>query len=223
MYKRVPEQIEDLVVQLRSADSRKRKDAAERIRELGLYSQKSLDPRGTFTKAAEERLREGLIEAITKAIQDRDVKVKTALAAAVGEWGGETSIPKLLEEVPGRNQKTNKEHAYAVVSALRNIGGPDASRALAEVSVQKKINEGIRLAAISALEEIIWSDKKRNDSQGVNTLSLANEIIQILGKSANEEVTNMSQLTIKQRINDVIEILEQEYTKEAKQIMECSY
>lgn len=207
MYKPLIEQIEDLVAHLRSSDSQRRKEAAERIRQLGLYSQKSLDPRGTFTKAAENRLKEGLLNAITNSLRDRDIKVKTASAAAVGEWGGETSVRKLIEESLVKDKRINKEYAYAVVSALRNIGGPDASRVLAELSVQNKLDEGVRLAAISALEEIIWNNNQNKPSQDLDESSLAEEIIEILEEDSIKNITKTSQLAIRQRTNEVIEIL----------------
>jgi hypothetical protein len=127
-----------------------RKRAAMELSRLGVRTRGSIRPRGTLDMSPNNRLPdpEKIADAL-QCLEDGDQAVRSQVALALSEWGGEetaAAIRRILESDP------NESVQLYCITALRTIGGPTSAEGLRKAAVNG--TEAVRDAAISAVEDL---------------------------------------------------------------------
>jgi hypothetical protein len=144
--------IDEIAASLKSDPKAKRREAANTLRELGMRSRTSLEKRGSLSSPAPSPIsdNEEVMEALKSAISDSDSEVRLHAVDSAAHIGDATSV----EALRTRLQDDRPEIKLATIEALGEIGGLSSLQALADVVGSEKETEQVRLAALSALEEL---------------------------------------------------------------------
>lgn len=147
---RLEEETKQWVDRLLAGAGEERRHAAAELRRLGVWSRGSVRTRGSLTRTAKRRLPQpAQLDKIIRCLKDADDRVRSQLAVALGEWGGEESATALAELL---RAETNEAVQLYCINGLASIGGSVALRGL-----QHAIQHGtaaVQDAAISAIEEL---------------------------------------------------------------------
>jgi hypothetical protein len=142
------------------AGTASRRQAAAELSRLGVWARGSVRTRGSLGRAAQNRLPEpGRLDEILGCLADADHEVRARVAVALGEWGGPKAAEALARMLETETDDRVRLHA---VTGLRLIGGPAATEALRRLV--ETGGEGIRVAALSAIEELITGGR-RDDTE----------------------------------------------------------
>ena len=127
-------------------------DILEKLHRFGVWSQGGVKTRGSLTAAAENRLPDPRqIESLWLWADSRagsDICQKALLA--IGQWGGQESLHRTIELMQA--PETDAETKLYCVAPLRNIGGPEAVRALARAL--SDVRPEMQNAAMSAILDL---------------------------------------------------------------------
>jgi len=139
-----------------------RRRAASKVASLGISLRGSIRSRGSLVGSAAQRLPDShALREMASCLNDADKSVRSQVALALGEWGGEdaaVALKRLLE------METDADVQLYCVTALKTIGGPVAVAALGDIAASGERAETIRSAAIRAIEELA-SGKVREDTE----------------------------------------------------------
>src|SRR5215204_3144613 len=144
--------VNEIADSLNKEPKAKRREAANKLRKLGMRSRTSLEKRGTLSSPAPSPVsdNEEVMGALKSAISDSDPEVRLHAVDSAAHIGDGTSV----EALKTRLQDDRHEIKLAAIQALGEIGGLSSLQALADVVGSEKETEQVRLAALSALEEL---------------------------------------------------------------------
>src|SRR5437762_316522 len=116
------------LLELGTTASTERRLAAERVRDIGMRSRRSLAKRGTLALAAESPLQDpAAVDALGRALSDPDDNVRLSVAMCLGDLGDASCVERLSGILSDRNVAVG----VAAANALSEIGGAIAARLLA--------------------------------------------------------------------------------------------
>ena len=124
-----------------------RRTGAAVLREEALRTRADLRPRGTLPMPAEALVHDEAIQVLTDALADQDDNVRTAIAAVLGDIGGEGCVAALARTLDDEQPTV----AMAAAASLGQIGGREAAEALVRVATAPHDSD-LKLAALTALE-----------------------------------------------------------------------
>jgi hypothetical protein len=90
------------------------------------------------------------MDIVLRDLRHSNPEVRRQVVYAVGEWGDEFAARIIAALLIGSEKDTDESSRRAAVSALGNIGGPEAVRAL-RIAAESDNSEAVRYDAISML------------------------------------------------------------------------
>src|SRR5262249_44544922 len=124
----IPDQVREWLHRLLQARGPERSQAARELSRLGVWSRTGIRTRGSLSTSARSRLPEpGELRVLLSALQDEDGEVRSQVALALGEWGGEEAAKALAELL--RVEQDERVCLFGI-TALRTLGGPAALEGL---------------------------------------------------------------------------------------------
>jgi HEAT repeat protein len=132
------------------ADVKRRRRAAEDLRDLGFARRLSLEKRGSLGQAAQTPLTDHELDALAQAVADEDREVRRHAIVSAGDLADARLVPALIRQL----QIGDEEIKLAVLDSLGDIGGIQAITALTELVCSGGADEELRLAALTELEEL---------------------------------------------------------------------
>ncbi len=136
--------------QLLIGTGKDRKKAALELGRLGVRTRGSILPRGTLYVTPRDRFPDPeKIEALLEHLNDEDKEVRSQVALALGEWGGEETAAALRRVL---ESDSDEQVQLYCITALRTIGGRTSSEGLRYAVASG--TEAVRDAAISAIEDL---------------------------------------------------------------------
>ena len=124
----IPDQVQEWLQRLVQSTGQDRSRAARELSRLGIWSRTGIRTRGSLSSSAPSRLPklDGL-NVLVAALEDQDAEVRSQVALALGEWGGEEAGEALAELL--RVEQDERVCLFAI-TALRTLGGPAALEGL---------------------------------------------------------------------------------------------
>lgn len=176
------QEVEKMIGNLRETSAPE--ESLDRLHRLGIWSRRSIVPRGSLFRAAANRLSNaGEIQLILFWLRDAPDEIRRKAALVIGQWGGEECIGPLAEAL--REKDIDPVTRLYCLSALRNIGGPRVVEAM--VDALRSTDSDVQDAALSAVVELATGGSV-SDTESPRDLGVLADVDDTLPTLVREEL-----------------------------------